>query len=246
MDHRIKDKLATQFLSFRPYINSQLSPRDGIQHTLLGRILFVKSLIGSKLLYTFSMSPSPPDRVYSMLQSMLNKYIWSNGCHYITANLLYQPWDAGGFAMYSCKYQDHSIKLRWLNRLLVENTGFWQKHVTQCFSVPLQKVLQYNGSLHMFVYLLDQPATLPLFWKDVFRIWCSYYCSKHPVNPGNTLLLGNLGVQSRYVEDSILMKTYMRLGVFSISDFLKFSSTCTPLQANSLQVRNILAGIPRS
>ena len=111
------------------YIHQVLSPRDDLTHPFLGRVLNVKAFVGSKLLYLFSMTPSPTDRFLKQVQLILNNYVWSHRRHNLPAALMYQPWDTGGVLMYSCVNQNTSLKLKWLNRLLVEKTGFWQEQI---------------------------------------------------------------------------------------------------------------------
>ena len=161
MSRQMRAVIEGKYLSLDTYITSQLAPRSGIQHTLLGRILNVKAFIGSKMQYVFSMTPSPTKSTYQRLQQLLNNYIWSNGSHHLTANLLYQPWDAGGFQMYSCKFQDHSLKLKWTNKLLIDNQQFWQLQIAGCFSIPINRVAQYNGPYHMMNFLIRLDAMLP-------------------------------------------------------------------------------------
>ena len=244
-EFNFKSPYAETYQALKPYIRAKLQPRSGIQHSLLGRILNVKSFIGSKLLYIFSLTPSPPKPIYNQIQAMLNAYIWSNGRHHIAAKLLYQPWDVGGFAMYSCEYQDYSLKLKWINRLFTEQQGFWQTQMRSCFSIPMEQLKRYNGPTHGVFQLVKKGAFLPTFWTDVIRIWCDLTCSKDPANPQDTLLFSNLGIKSRHVQDYALMETLMNLEVYTVSDFLQFSRRCTPVQANILHVKGILAGIPR-
>ena len=246
MSRQMRAVIEGKYLSLNTYITSQLAPRSGIQHTLLGRILNVKAFIGSKMQYVFSMTPSPTKNTYQRLQQLLNNYIWSNGSHDLIANLLYQPWDAGGFQMYSCKFQDHSLKLKWMNKLLLDNQQFWQLQIAGCFSIPINRVAQYNGPYHMMNFLIRLDAMLPEFWKDVLKHWCKYSCSKNPESPGEKLLFANLGIQSRYVEDPTIIQRYINRDIYTVSEFLEFQRTCPPGLAEHLHVRGILAGIPAS
>ena len=62
-----------------------------MEHSLLGQVLNVKVFIVSKLNYYFALAPAPPLQTLNSTQSRINKYIWSNGIHHVTANLLYKP-----------------------------------------------------------------------------------------------------------------------------------------------------------
>ena len=106
------------------YVDRVLGKRNDLNHTILGRILNVKMFIRSKLLYTFSMAPSPSPSFSKKLQSKPNRYVWSSGYHAVNAKLMYQPWDTCGMSMYCCQTQEHSLKLKWLNRLIHNENEF--------------------------------------------------------------------------------------------------------------------------
>ena len=122
------------------YIHQVLSPRDDLTHPFLGRVLNVKAFVGSKLLYLFSMTPSPTDRFLKQVQLILNNYVWSHRRHNLPAALMYQPWDTRGVLMYSCVNQNTSLKLKWLNRLLVEKPVFGKNKYEAIFYCLLKKL----------------------------------------------------------------------------------------------------------
>ena len=69
------------------HINSILSPRNSLQHTLFGWVLNVKTFISSKLNYFFSLAPAPHKLALQKAQSHINNYIWSYSIHYVKAKL---------------------------------------------------------------------------------------------------------------------------------------------------------------
>ena len=182
----------------KTYISVVLGPHNNLNYSLLGRILNTKAFVASKLNYIFSVAPSPPAPLLREVQSLLNTYIWDQGKHYLSAALMYQPWDTGGMGMYSCQYQNQALKLKWLNRLMLDyKIEFWAYQAPYCFVLFLTHIITFNCTYAHFNKLLKPGAILPLFWKDVFRIWCLHHYSKSPLAPGQMPLMFNSGIKSR-------------------------------------------------
>ena len=226
------------------YIRNALAPRNDIRHTILGRILNTKAFVASKLNYTFSLSPSPLPQLLTKIQSLLNGYIWSQGRHYISAALMYQPWDTGGMDMYSCRFQEHALKLKWLNRLLTGQDEFWCYQISRCFVLPIAQVVQFNCKFTDLCGLLRKKAKLPPFWMDVFKIWYHYHYEKKPRDPGSKLLMFNSAITTRCVHSVIRLKGYNRLNIFTVRDFVDLIHLATPKEYKDLGARFINRSIP--
>ena len=203
------------------YTDKTLVPRDTINHTILGRILNVKTFVGSKLVYLFSTAPSPNLAWHAHIQKNLNQYVWSGGRVGVNAKLMYQPWDTGGMLMYNCKHQEHSLKLKWLNRLCEGEEEFWKVQIRNSFTVPISMLLQMNCTYSKLLKFLHPKVKLPLIWKDIFRIWCSYNYSNKIGDPSATLLVGNHFIKGTSVHNVRIMSQYQdNYGIYTVQDFL--------------------------
>ena len=202
------------------YVDRVLGKRDDLSHTILGCILSVKTFVASKLLYTYSMAPSPKPGFNKKLQSKLNQYVWSSGYHAVNAKLMYQPWDTGGMSMYCCQTQEHSLKLKWLNHLVHNENEFWQIQLRSCFNVPVNMLLQMNCNYMHLLRFLKPNVNIPLIWRDILQIWCSYNYCKKVTDPADILLIGNQRFATHWVFHSELMLAYQEQGIFTVRDLL--------------------------
>ena len=89
-------------------IKAPLQSHSSIHLDLLGRILNVKALVASQLVYPFTLMSSPKCVLMDKIQSYINHYIW-NGVHYFRAKFLYQPFEVGGFDMHSVRAQEKAL-----------------------------------------------------------------------------------------------------------------------------------------
>ena len=88
-------------------IKAVIQSRDNRHHTILDRILTVKSLLVSKLVYKFkSMDSPPPTRWMKKLQGIMNNYIWAGGFHHMKASKTYLPIEQGGLNMINVQWQE--------------------------------------------------------------------------------------------------------------------------------------------
>ena len=210
----------TNFTNVFTYIDSVLQCRDNLKHNLLGHMLNTKAFIGSKLMYTFSMAPSPPSTLHTMVQRRINNYVWSGGFHAVNAKLMYQPWDTGGMFLYSGINQEESLKLKWFNKLVQSQEEFWQVHIRQGFALPIDFLSQLNCTFTTLLSFLKPNARLPIMWKDIFRIWCKHNCRKGPGDPSRQLLCGNVNIRSACVRNAKLMLEFYEHGICTVQDFL--------------------------
>ena len=75
------------------HIESTLHCRNQFHVVLQGRILNVKTFISSKLMYYFSLAPSPSKNFLKQIQKQLNNYVWSYRKHMVVIDCLYLPYD---------------------------------------------------------------------------------------------------------------------------------------------------------
>ena len=123
-----------------------------------------------KLLYKFKAIESPPASWFKKLQSYCNHYIWSQGTHYLKAELMYYPIEEGGFQHLDIKVMDMAIKLFWLDVALRNPDLFWVKHLQSCLKMPLREFITCNISAAHLKYACKQP--LSLIMNSVLKHWC--------------------------------------------------------------------------
>ena len=241
---RVGVSRTTNYANVTSYVDAKLQPRDNLNHNLLGRLLNLKAFIGSKMLYSFSMAPSPHSDFHPSLQCKLNNYVWSGGHHAMSCKLMYQPWDSGGMYMYSTVNQEHSLKLKWLNRLLLENDQFWQEQTKSCFTIPILMLLQANLAFKQVKYFCTDFLHMPVIWRDILRIWCKYNTCTMLRTPEMELLCGNRHINSTCINNGKLMLKYVDHGIYTVQDFLDHMDDIPKEFHYRLRVSNIYTGIP--
>ena len=140
--------------------------RSSPDHTLLGWVSNVRSLMVSCFTYKFSCAPSPSPQWFKNLQSYLNKYVWSN-CPKMASVLAYQPIPFGGINMVNVALFDKAIKLSWLFKAAQNPQAWYSLHLQHCMPVSLNKFLTLNlCKSHLKWFLLRDPSP---FWRCVLR-----------------------------------------------------------------------------
>ena len=225
------------------YLDSVLLLRNHFEHVLQGRILNVHTFVASKLMYYFSLAPSPLHAFMKHLQTQLNNYVWSYQKHMASFQLLSLPHNLGGLNMYSVERQNCSLKLKWVLRLVHTKDQFWKCYVDSCFHFPIDLLLKFNITKAKLSSLLKPGAVLPTFWLDALGIWFSCHFWSAKGCDGNVLLAFNSAIPSACVFNANLMQEYHSWGIYTIQDFLDARSTFSMDEAWSLKVYYIQMAI---
>ena len=98
--------------------------RNHHSHTILGRILNVKSLMVSKFTYKQKAIPLALLAWYKKVQTFLDNYIWSFGYHYMSSSRCYLPIEQGGLGMVHLLSQDKALKISWIKIALTSQDTF--------------------------------------------------------------------------------------------------------------------------
>ena len=86
------------------------SARD---HTLFGRVLIIKSLALSHLVYSAS-NLNVPQEIMPMIKTKLFKFLWKNKKDKIKREGLYQDRDKGGIRMIDMETMIKALRLAWI------------------------------------------------------------------------------------------------------------------------------------
>ena len=202
------------------YIDSVLLLRNHFDHVLQGCILNVRTFVASKLMYYFSLAPSPSRFFMKRLQNQLNNYVWSYRKHMVSLQLLSLPHHLGGLNMYSVVRQNCSLKLKWISRLLHTQDEFWKCYLVNCFHFPVNVFLKFNMHKRRIHRLLKDDVILPVFWLDVLNIWFdTNFCYAKDCT-AEVFLAFNSVIPSSCVFNVKLMQAYHARNIFSVQDFL--------------------------
>ena len=139
---------------------------------ITGRILQIKQLVTSTLVYRFSLVPTPTQNMLNTIQKAFYRHVW-DGRQRLRHEMMIQPTSKGGFGMIDVHIQNKCLKFSWFSRLFGDTVvfQFWAIHLFSCFTIPFHEVLVCNIKGHVFKLLLCRGAKLPRFWDDVLRLW---------------------------------------------------------------------------
>ena len=183
-----QDKLLT-YLGLKVCIQGDFASANYVEHeqlisqatagmryafrSLIGRILILKSLVASRFIYRFDLLPFPTPFFFKSMDKTYYNYIWDDGRYRINKKVMEQPMENGGFNMLNVRYQENSLKLIWIQRLLADSATkyFWQEQVASCFCVPLTDLVRLNLHPAQMKSLINEKSVLPPFWKDVCYIY---------------------------------------------------------------------------
>ena len=137
-----------------------------LKTSLIGRVNVIKTLALPKLVYLFTVLPSPPAFLLNSIEKRFKDFLWNKGVVKIHNRQLEKDIPEGGLKLINLSDFNKALKLSWLKRLLT-GKGSWQNifEVSNRFSPEIILNLDQKSFLEM-VENCSNP-----FWKDALQIW---------------------------------------------------------------------------
>ena len=144
------------FIEDERFVEKSLQGTRNCKSSIIGKICRLKSLAASKLVYKFTLLPSPCSSFFKFTSKQFYDYVWDDGRHRISQAVMQQPLSNGGFSMHNVIYQENSLKLVWLQRCITNKSSlsFWLTHVQHCLIIPVKDLICsniYPRGFHRFV-----------------------------------------------------------------------------------------------
>ena len=142
--------------------------------TLFGRVLIIKSLRLSQLVYSAS-NLNVPQEITPIIKSKLFNFLWKNKRDKIKRAGLYQERERGGIRMTDVEIMIEALRLAWIPRLLTPEIRNWK-------TIP-DYYLGKTGGLNFLLrcnYDVNYIDGLPLFYKDILTFFSELkdlYCN---------------------------------------------------------------------
>ena len=135
--------------------------------TLHGRIIILKSLALSKLVYNTSVL-SFPQQFTSSVKTIISQFVWNNQPKIKHNSAMIGPKIKGGLDMRDFEIISNALKVTWIRRLHESSTDASWSHIplTLLKKVGGAFLLEYNYDLKCLK--LDLPIQ---FYKDALSIW---------------------------------------------------------------------------
>ena len=127
------EKLIEDVLKLHPIMTTCIS----------GRILQIKALVASKLVYLLQLIPSPDADWFTKMEWLMVNHVWDQGRHHISKAKMITPKGKDGFNMLDIRLQNTSLKLRWIDQLLAYriNITFSSAYIINAFKISIVDAL---------------------------------------------------------------------------------------------------------
>ena len=114
--------------------------------TLIGKVIIIKSLLESRLIYRLSVLPSPPIEYLKRIDKMLFSFLWNNKPHKICRYIITQSKEQAGLSMTDIYLKNRALKIAWINRRLTDIDGSIYPWLQKYCKVPIEYLLECNLS----------------------------------------------------------------------------------------------------
>ena len=237
--HTMVPNFETEFAQIKTIAHERNDPL----HTLLGRILNVKSLMVSKLTYKFKSIPAPLTAWLHQVQKFLIHYVWSFRLHGIHQEHLYLPVKEGGLHLVDLLTYEKSLKIAWLDIALHSENTFWVTHLRSCIKIPLRELLTANIAWKDVKYVCIQP--LSDMWKCVLKYWCDY----HFVADEGNIALMPLAYNSAFKMHNVFSQEFVNstnvAGIHTVLDLIDQFPVLTPLIKRQFPANRLMNRMPK-
>ena len=220
--------------------------------TPIGKIVILKSLALSQLIFLFSVLPSPPEQFIKDIEKTVFSFIWDNKPDKIKRHTIIGDYAQGGLKMFHLRSVISGLKIAWVKRLLNDyNVGKWK-----CFFEYYTKELGGNKIWYCNLQAKEKKIETIQnpFIREILKHWCDYTFSEKIVTL-NLVRKQTIWHNSfiRIGNELLYKKKWIDQGVFHLQDILTNNNTFLThesfqikfnLQCNFLDYFSIVHAIP--
>ena len=214
--------------------------------TLFGKVLIIKSLGLSQLIYSASILNVPED-IASTVKTKLFSFLWKNKRDKIKRTGLYQDLGRGGIRMVDIDIMIKALKLAWIPRLLTSGNQNWK-------TVPDYYLRKFGGLNFLLRCNYDAKyiKSIPLFYRNIL-VYFSELKTLYSFDQAQNIILFN---NKEILVDSktFFIREWFKKGILSIQDLLH--NTGQPMtyqeftnkyscKTNFLQYYQVISAIPK-
>ena len=214
--------------------------------TLFGRVMILKSLGLSQLIYSSSIL-NIPEGFANLVKTKLFKFLWKNKRDKIKRSGLYQDLEKGGLRMIDIEIMFKALKLAWIPRLLSPGRQNWRTVPDYC--------LDKLGGLNFLLRCNYNPKhlnTLPSFYQSIL-MYFNELRNLYVFDQAQDLILFNN--KEKLIEGKpLFLRDWFNKGILSIQDLLDDAGNILSYQefnnkysckSNFLQYYQVISAIPK-
>ena len=188
MDKIVRETLETKITR----VKNLLSIWKAHNLTIKGKITVIKSRVMPILLYVVATYPIPSEFI-DRIDKLFFDFIWPNGKHHVKKKVLISSIDAGGLNMPDFETFAKSIKLSWLNKIVIDKSSYINFASSVTGIVDIEQFMGYKNDINFI------KNKMPLFYKQLFQFWFELH-SRPPENV-NEILNEQLFNNKRIIVD---------------------------------------------
>ena len=214
--------------------------------TLFGKVLIIKSLGLSQLIYSASILNVPED-IASTVKTKFFSFLWKNKRDKIKRTGLYQDLGRGGIRMVDIDIMFKALKLAWIPRLLTPGNQNWK-------TVPDYYLRKFGGLNFLLRCNYDAKyiKSIPLFYRNIL-VYFSELKTLYSFDQAQNIILFN---NKEILVDSktFFIREWFKKGILSIQDLLNNTGQPMTYQeftnkysciTNFLQYYQVISAIPK-
>ena len=140
--------------------------------TYKGKILILKTLIVSRLVYTAHVILCPIS-VLTKIDKLMFDFLWGSPAVRVKRSYVTQDISTGGLNMIELKHHFNSIKIKWICRFIDDSQGKWK-----CF---FEYWFEKIGGVQVILncrcdpkFILTKMQLLPAFYRDIIYMYFLY------------------------------------------------------------------------
>ena len=214
--------------------------------TLFGRVLIIKSLALSQLVYSASIL-NVPQEITPIIKTKLFKFLWKNKNDKIKREGLYQDRDKGGIRMIDVETMIKVLRLAWIPRLFAPGRKNWK-------TIPDYYLDRYGGLSFLLRcnYCTKYIDGLPSFYNDILKFF-NELKTRYNYDRGQDMILYN-NKEILVGGKPIFISEWFNNNILSIQDLLNSNGQFFSYQefknkfackTNFLQFYQVVSAIPK-
>ncbi len=186
------------------------------QLSLIGKVVILKSLAISKLIYIVS-SVHIPQTYMTQIQEIIRNFLWSNGPSKIRQNVIQMPIKDGGIKAPNFDHQMISLRVMWVKRFMSDSNAKWKYSALELFHNYFNlKDIFFSRCAFGNINL-----NVPPFYLDVLKAWNRLKALFEPKTPFD--VKKEFTWFNPYIKinnDIVFFKNWYKKGIKFINDLL--------------------------
>ena len=176
--------------------------------SLYGKVVIIKSLLLSKLMYISSLLPTP-NYVIKEANQLLFKFLWK-GVDKVTRLSTINSYKEGGLKMVELDSQIKALRLIWMKRIFTPGRSTWRSY--------LQYILKKNGGFLLFScnYNMNLLEINSQFYRELLQWWAEFRDNFAEDKDWQFIIWNNKEV---LIDNKLVYYgQYFRSGIISVND----------------------------